>query len=103
MINHVVLMKFKTGVKESDIKDLEKSLNALPDKILEIQTYEFGRDVVQSDRSYDFGLVSLFANTDTLKRYQNHPDHLIVLEKVKRISENVVTVDFEGADASSVI
>lgn len=99
MINHVVLMKFKPEVPESEIRDLENHLDALPNKIMEIQMYEFGRDVIQSERSYDFALVSLFANTEALKRYQNHPDHLVVIEKVKHMCESVITVDFEGTDS----
>ena len=95
MISHVVLMKFNPDVEDSDIKDIENGLNALPDAIAEIHAYEFGRDVVRSERSYDFALVSLFANLPALKRYQNHPDHLVVLEKLKNLCQNIITVDFE--------
>ena len=33
MISHVVLMKFKPGVSEVDIEELEKILNELPNKL----------------------------------------------------------------------
>ena len=102
MITHIVLMRFKPGVKDSEIDDLEKHLDDLPNSITEIHSYEFGRDVVRSERSYDFGLISLFANTEALSRYQVHPDHLVVIEKVKNICNNIITVDFEGTDASSL-
>ena len=102
MINHVVLLKFKPEVKEDDIENLEKLMDNLPNSITEIHSYEFGRDVVRSDRSYDFGLVALFANTEALARYQVHPDHLVVLEKVKNMCNSVITVDFEGLDLSSL-
>ncbi len=101
MINHIVLMKFKPGVNGSDISDLEKHMDDLPNNIAEIHSYEFGRDVVRSERSYDFGLIALFANTEALSRYQVHPDHLVVLEKVKNMCNHIITVDFEGTDASS--
>jgi hypothetical protein len=68
---------------------------------MEIKMYEFGRDILKSTRSYDFGLVSLFANPAALERYQNHPDHLPVVERVQAMCENVVTVDFYGSDASA--
>jgi hypothetical protein len=102
MINHIVLLKFKPGVKQSDIEDLEKHMDNLPNSIVEIHSYEFGRDVVHSDRSYDFGLIALFANTEALSRYQVHPDHLVVLEKVKNMCNSIITVDFEGLDLSSL-
>jgi len=102
MLNHIVLLKFKSGVKKSDIEDLEKHMDDLPNSITEIHSYEFGRDVVSSERSYDFGLIALFANTEALSRYQVHPDHLVVVEKVKNMCDSIITVDFEGSDASSL-
>ena len=95
MISHVVLMKFHSDVADSEIDDLERLLNALPETIIEIQSYEFGRDVVHSERSYDFALVSLFANIPALNRYQNHPDHLKVLEMLKKMCQSIITADFE--------
>jgi hypothetical protein len=102
MINHVVLMKFKPDVSDDAINDLEKSLDDLPNKIVEIQTYEFGRDRGHSEQSYDFALVSLFANLEAVKRYREHPAHLKVLQKITRLVENILVVDFEGSDAGDI-
>jgi hypothetical protein len=90
----VVFFKFKKGVGEEDIVDLEQSLAALPAVIPEILSYEFGRDVVRSERSYDLALVSTFKDLDSLERYQKHPDHQIVLQKVNDLCESVLAVDF---------
>ena len=95
MITHVVVMKFNPDTPDEAIKELETMLAELPNKIMEIHSYEFGRDIVGSERSYDFGLVSLFANTDTLARYQKHPEHLKVIEKLKAICAKIVTVDYD--------
>ncbi|SHE59123.1 Stress responsive A/B Barrel Domain [Desulfacinum infernum DSM 9756] len=94
MIKHVVLLKFKPGVTEDDVQALEKGLDALPGAIPEILSYDFGRDIVRSERSFDFGLVSSFKDLDALKRYQVHPEHVKVLEHVKRICDQIVAVDF---------
>ena len=102
MINHVVLIKFKPEISDSDIDALEKSLDELPNRIVEIQTYEFGRDLLHTSRSYDFALVALFANLEAVQRYQEHPAHLKVLQKITRLSENILTVDFEGTDAGKI-
>ena len=102
MINHVVLLKFKSGVTDPDIEELEKMLGDLPNKITEIHLYEFGRDIIRSQRSFDFALVSLFANIEALERYQQHRQHLPVLKKIKQMCENVATVDFEGPDSGSI-
>ncbi|HHE74553.1 MAG TPA: Dabb family protein [Desulfobacteraceae bacterium] len=100
MLNHVVLIKFKKDVTEERIKELENLLEELPNKIIEIHSFEFGRDIIHSDRSYDFALISLFANIESLQRYQIHPDHQIVLKNIQSICESISTVDFMGTDAS---
>ena len=102
MINHVVLIKFKAGIKDTDIEALEIILDQLPNKIVEIQTYEFGRDLLQTARSYDFALVALFANLEAVQRYQEHPTYLKALQQISRLSENIFTVDFEGTDAGKI-
>ena len=94
MLKHVVFMKFKPTATDEDILDLEKALGALPGTIPEIKGYEFGRDIVKSERSYDFALVSTFESLETMKRYQVHPDHVLVLEKVKKLVESILAVDF---------
>ena len=101
MINHVVLMKFKPDASPADIEDPEESLDDLPNKIIEIHSYEFGRNLVPSERSYDFALVSLFANLQTLDQYRKHPQHLKVLDKIRKLCDDLITVDFEGSDAGS--
>ncbi len=102
MITHVVMMKFKDGVSEQEIMDLEASFDALPEKITEIQSYEFGRDLVGSERSYDFALVSVFANLETLRQYQTHPAHLMVGQTLGRLCENILAVDFEASKLPEV-
>lgn len=95
MIKHIVFMKFKKGVTGKDVAELEKLMAALPGIIPEIKEYQFGRDIVRSERSYDFALVSAFDDLDALKRYQPHPDHQPVLAKVNELSETILAVDFK--------
>ena len=102
MITHVVMMKFKPEVTAEAIGELEALLNGLPDRIQEIQSYDFGRDVVRSERSWDFALVAVFANLDTLKHYQIHPDHQVVLEKLGGMCAQIAAVDYENAPYGEV-
>ncbi len=96
MITHIVLMKFKPEVTAANIDELEALLDALPDRISEIQSYDFGRDVVRSDRSYDFALVAVFANLDTLGHYQAHPDHQVVVGRLGAMCDHIIAVDYEN-------
>jgi hypothetical protein len=70
-------------------------LSALPGKIPEIKEYSFGKDILHSERSYDFALVSGFGDLDALRRYNEHPDHRAVLEFVRNIAENSLAVDYD--------
>jgi hypothetical protein len=94
MLKHIVFMKFKAKVDDAQVSDLEQSLAALPPLIAEIREYVFGRDVVRSERSCDFALVSAFADLDALKRYQVHPSHQEVVKKVVAMCDSILAVDF---------
>lgn len=94
MLKHLVFMKFKVGAGEAEIKDLESRFAALPSRISEIKEYVFGPDVVHSERSYDFALVSAFEDLDAMKRYQVHPDHVALVGRVREMAESILAVDF---------
>jgi len=95
MIRHVVMMKFKAGVSEEKITEVQDGLGSLPDSIPEIESYEFGRDMARSDRSHDFALVSIFADMDALQKYMMHPDHQKVVGMLKEICSDIRVVDYE--------
>jgi hypothetical protein len=95
MLKHVVFVKFKKDVPESAIAEIEKGLGELPDIIPEIMQFQFGRDVLRSELSYDFALVSEFENLEALQRYQVHPEHQKVVAKLKEVWESRFVVDFE--------
>ena len=102
MIHHVVVMKFKADVSHADVGELERLLDDLPNRVIEIQTLEFGRDIHQGDRSYDYAVLSLFANPDTLARCHQYPAYRTVTQLIGKLSERVVTVDFQSVDAGSI-
>ena len=95
MLKHVVFMKFKEGITDAEIASLENALGGLSAKIPEIKGFQFGRDIVRSERSYDFCLVADFDNLEAMKRYQVHSDHLPVIAMVKSLSAGILAVDFE--------
>ncbi len=94
MLKHIVLFKFKPDTSDVNIANVEKGLAGLPARIAEIKHYEFGRDVVQSDRSFDFGLVSEFEDMESLERYRTHPYHMAVVNQLNMICDNIISVDF---------
>lgn len=95
MLKHVVFMKFKPVVTVSDIDQLKRDLGGLPALIPEIKEFVFGQDILRTERSWDFALVSAFENVDAMNRYQVNPDHQIVVQKVRAMCDSIVVVDFE--------
>lgn len=94
MLTHAVLFKFKPETTVEQAAQLEAGLKGLPAVISDIREFRVGRDVVRSERSYDLGLVSAFADLDALQRYQVHPAHQEVVALVKALCAGVVAVDF---------
>ncbi len=95
MLKHVVFLKFKEGVTEEEIAALENGLAGLPARISEIKAFHSGRDVIHSERSYDFALVGDFENLEAMQRYQVNPAHVAVVALVRRLSTSILAVDFE--------
>ncbi len=96
MLKHVVFFKFKKGTPDGSIAEIEKGLKGLPSIIAEIKSFEVGRDVVHSERSYDLAIISSFDDLEAMKRYQVHPAHQAVVAKSKPVAESIVAVDFES-------
>jgi hypothetical protein len=96
MLKHVVMCKFKNSASESDIAEVKKGLGGLSAIIPEIMEFECGRDVLRSERSYDFALVARFENLEMMQRYQVHPAHQKVAAKLKEICDSILLVDFNN-------
>jgi hypothetical protein len=96
MLTHVVLFKFKPETTAGDIQQMAAGLGGLPQMIEEIREFRFGTDVLRTERSYDFALVSSFEDLEAMQRYQVHPEHQKVLAFIKTIVSSVFAVDFAG-------
>ena len=58
VLRHVVLFKFKEGTSASDIQKVEDAFTALPSKISEIVSYEWGLN--NSPEGLDKGFTHCF-------------------------------------------
>ena len=62
--------------------------------ISDIISFNVGADFLHLDRSFDTGLVAVFAHAEALERYTVHEEHIKVALFGKEIAERVVSVDF---------
>jgi hypothetical protein len=95
MLTHMVIWKYKAEASEEERREHVARLRALAEVVPEVQSLAVGFDVLRLPRSYDTGLVATFRDRAGLEAYTVHPDHVVVADFGRRISEHVASVDFE--------
>jgi hypothetical protein len=95
-LRHIVSFKFKAGTSPDAIRKIETAFAALPSKIQQIQSFEWGTDVSEEGLAKGFThlWVLHFANKADLKTYIDHPDHVAFVAQLKPILEDAFVVDF---------
>jgi len=81
--------------KEEKASEIKSALETLPGKIKEIQFYEVGLNVIESDRASDIVLTSKFNNLDDLHNYSINPFHQAVTKIIREFSSHITSVDYE--------
>lgn len=94
MLTHIVVWKYRADVEQAVREEHVALLRRLPALIPEIESFNVGSDVLALPRSYDTGLVVTFRDRAALEAYTVHPEHILVADMGRRISEHVVSVDF---------
>lgn len=99
MIKHIVIWKLKEEAngnpKEENMLAMKSKLDALTTKVPGIKFLQVGlRGADSPANNDDVVLVSEFATWADLDTYNNHPEHLKVVEFVKSVVEKRTAVDF---------
>ena len=96
VLRHVVLFKFKEGTSSSDIKKVEDAFSALPSKIPQIKSYEWGLN--NSPEGLDKGFTHCFYLTFRSEKdraiYLPHPDHKIFGQVLSPYLDDVLVIDY---------
>ncbi len=98
MLTHIVVWKYLAEVEQPVREEHVAELRRLASVIPEIETLSVGFDVLNLPRSYDTGLVATFRDHAALDAYTVNPEHILVADMGRRISDNVVSVDFIAGD-----
>ena len=100
MLKHIVVFKLKDqaegATREQNARKMIGMLHALPKVIPQITHLEAGTNVIPSDAAYDVAIYSEFKDEQDLKTYAQHPEHLKVVEFVKKVVESRVLVDYRA-------
>jgi hypothetical protein len=99
-LKHALFFKFKGDASADDIRNVEKSLEALPAQIDSIKAFEWGKN--NSPESHDQGFTHCFMFTfdseGGLKEYIEHPAHAAAAKDFKPHVEEIRVLDFWAED-----
>ena len=82
MLVHVVLMRFKAPLTETQTKEIAEGFARLAGLIPQIRSYAYGRDLALKTGNADYALVAEFASEQDLSIYRDHPEHLAFAKTV---------------------
>lgn len=101
-LHHIVMFRLKDvaegNTKAQNALIINDLLAALPSRIPEIKHYVHGINIIPSERAMDMALVSIFDNEEDLSKYINHPEHLKVVEFIKKVRIESFSCDFYTDD-----
>ncbi|HEY0544433.1 MAG TPA: Dabb family protein [Pyrinomonadaceae bacterium] len=95
MLTHIVIWKYRAEVEEELRREHVERLRGLASLVKGIVSLNVGFDVLKLPRSYDTGLVAIFRDRAALEAYVIHPDHIVVADFGRGLSQHVASVDFE--------
>jgi hypothetical protein len=96
MLTHIVIWKYRPEATLAQRQEHRQRLQALPNLVdADIRSFQVGADILQLPRSYDTGLVAIFADRAALDRYTVHPEHVAVANLSREIAAHIASVDFE--------
>ncbi len=99
MLTHLVIWKYRTDIEPEVREEHVTMLRSLATKISELESLQVGFDVLGLPRSYDTGLVAVFADRAGLEAYTVHSEHIKAADFGRTISAHVASVDFETPDS----
>jgi len=96
LLRHIVMFSFKEGSTDEQVKAVTDAFAALPKKIKQIKTFEWG--VNNSPESLNEGFTHCFFVTFTSEKnrgiYLPHPDHVAFGNILKPILDKVLVIDY---------
>lgn len=95
MIKHIVAWRLNDKDKVADAARIKELLEGLRGQIPGLMHIEVGMNVVPDANAADVVLYSEFTDLEALKTYQAHPLHQAVVLKVKALTIERRSVDYE--------
>jgi len=96
LLRHVVLFKFKDSSSVADIKKVEEAFKALPSKIKEIKSLEWGTNNSPEELNQGFTHCFFLSFSSEKDRavYLPHPAHIAFGAILQPILDKVLVIDY---------
>jgi hypothetical protein len=94
VLTHIVVWKYRADIEQPIRDEHVARLRRLPSLIQGTESFAVGFDTLHLPRSYHTGLVAVFRDRAALDAYTVHPEHVLVADFGRSISEHVASVDF---------
>lgn len=99
MIRHIVSFKFKEEAEGKTAREnglaAKEMLLGLMGKVPTLRKMEVGVDITEGTGNYTLCLISEFDDMEGLNVYAVHPEHLKVVDFIKKVNEGRSCVDYE--------
>lgn len=100
MVHHMVMWKLNDSFQRNERtaigSEMKERLLGLKEKISVIKNIEVGINGAYPERNHDILLYCTFDSFADLEVYVNHPEHIKVVEFVRKVTHNRTAVDFEN-------
>ena len=95
-LNHVVLIKFKEGASEDQIKKVEQAFAALKEKVPGVLSLKWGTNVSPENKNKGFthAFVLTFGSAKDRDAYLIHPAHKDFGKVLGPVVGDVLVIDF---------
>jgi len=94
MVRHVVMWRLHENNHENRL-EISRLLRELPDRINDIETLEVGSNFNRGEFAYDMVLITTHRDITAMENYKKHPEHIIVADRIKKLTTERAVVDFE--------
>ncbi|KAG0214129.1 hypothetical protein BGX28_002645 [Mortierella sp. GBA30] len=102
-VAHIILLKFKPSVSETQGHDILKSVAALKDQLPGvIESVHLGVNFSARSKGFTHGFTMVFKDRAALETYDKSPEHVkAVTEVIRPNIEDIIAFDYDIEDYSS--
>ena len=96
MITHIAVFKWRSNVKKADVDEALLNVSNLKTKIPGIIDIRCDENFSKHNKGFTHAVVVTAKNNSALQAYREHPEHKIVADKIEKMEEDGIGVDFES-------